>query len=204
VPYAVYGLIFAILGVWLWQVFVASVDGWRSLAMVPDVVLAGERRYTLITCMFIHAGWLHVLGNLYFLWTFGDNVEDRVGSLPFLGWYLLWGLSSSIASSLLASPEASASPHLGASGAIAGAMGAYMVLFPRSRILVRLFGFLTWGVVIKLPAWWYLGFWITLQFFAVMRNMPTVDWWAHIAGFSAGATVGALYRRFAATADATS
>jgi membrane associated rhomboid family serine protease/Zn-finger nucleic acid-binding protein len=194
VPYAVYGLMLAIVGVFLWQVFVAPVEAWRGLMLVPADILAGRHFNRLITSMFLHGGWLHLVGNLYFLWTFGDNVEDRVGSISFLAWYLAWGLASGIASAVLATPDARDIPHLGASGAIAGALGAYVVLFPRNRIAVRLWGFLAWGAIIKLPAWCYLGFWVAWQFFAVSLDLPAVDWWAHIAGFAAGGAVGLLYR----------
>jgi membrane associated rhomboid family serine protease/Zn-finger nucleic acid-binding protein len=197
VPYTVYWTMLAIVGVWLWQAFVAPVAVWRSLAMVPDQILAGEQLYTLATSMFLHGGWVHVLGNLYFLWLFGDNVEDRMGSLWFLLWYLWWGLTAGMVSALFSTGEARSVPHLGASGAIAGAMGAYLVLFPRARIVTRLFGFFVWGAVIKLPAWSYLAFWIGWQFLAVALNLSAVDWWAHIAGFVAGVAVGFLYRRSA-------
>jgi membrane associated rhomboid family serine protease/Zn-finger nucleic acid-binding protein len=197
VPYAVYWTMLVLIGVWLWQVFAAPVEVWHSLATVPNEILAGERLYTLVTAMFVHGGWLHVLGNLYFLWLFGDNVEDRMGSLWFVAWYLWWGLTSGMVSVLLSDPESRALPHLGASGAIAGAMGAYLVLFPRARIVTRLFGFLFWGAVIKLPAWSYLAFWIAWQLFAVTMRLGAVDWWAHIAGFGSGVAVALLYRRSA-------
>ncbi len=193
-PYAVYGLAGVILLVWLWQLVVPQ-DVWLALASVPSDVLAGRRRYTLITDMFIHGGWFHVLGNLYFFLVFADNVEDRVGHLSFVGWYLLWGVISGMISVALCSPQSLDIPQLGASGAISGAMGAYVVLFPQNRIVARLFGFLAWGVVIKLPAWIYLGFWMVLQFFFATRGDPGVAWWAHVGGFASGAVAGALYRR---------
>jgi rhomboid family protein len=192
-PYTVYSLAGVIFLVWLWQLVVPQ-DVWLSLASVPSDVLAGRHRYTLVTDMFVHAGWFHVLGNLYFFLVFADNVEDRVGHLPFLGWYLLWGVISGMISVALCPPESAGIPQLGASGAISGAMGAYVVLFPRNRIVARLFGVLAWGVVIKLPAWIYLGFWMVLQFFYATRGDPGVAWWAHLGGFAAGAAVGAAYR----------
>jgi rhomboid family protein len=181
-PYAVYGLAALIFLVWLWQLVVPD-DVWFSLASVPSEVLAGRHRYTLVTDMFIHAGWCHVLGNLYFFLVFA-----------FLGWYLLWGVISGMISVARCPPESAGIPQLGASGAISGAMGAYVVLFPRNRIVARLFGVLAWGVVIKLPAWIYLGFWMALQFFYATRGDPGVAWWAHVGGFAAGAAVGAVYR----------
>jgi membrane associated rhomboid family serine protease len=150
---------------------------------------------TLLTACFLHGSWLHVIGNLYFFMVFADNVEDRVGHLPFVGWYLLWGVTSVMISVAMCAPAERGFPELGASGAISGAMGAYVVLFPRNRIVARLFGFLAWGVVIKLPAWTYLGFWMGLQFFYAARGEPGVAWWAHIGGFAVGALVGAAYRR---------
>jgi membrane associated rhomboid family serine protease/Zn-finger nucleic acid-binding protein len=197
-PYAVYGLVIVILTVWLWQVFVAPEEVWLSLATVPSDILAGKHLHTLVTAVFLHGGWLHVLGNLYFFIVFADNVEDRVGHLPFVGWYLLWGVLSAAISVVMCTPANRGIPELGASGAISGAMGAYVVLFPRNRIVARLLGFLAWGVVIKLPAWTYLGFWMVLQFFYATRGDPGIAWWAHIGGFAAGAAVGAVYRSRAA------
>ena len=167
---------------------------WLALATVPADILAGRHGYTLLTSVFLHGGWFHVIGNLYFFLVFADNVEDRVGHLPFLAWYLVWGVASATIYAVMCAPADRGIPELGASGAISGAMGAYVVLFPRRRIVARLFGFLAWGVVIKLPAWIYLGFWMVLQVLYAASGDRGVAWWAHIGGFAMGALVGARYR----------
>ncbi|MEC7726440.1 MAG: rhomboid family intramembrane serine protease [Planctomycetota bacterium] len=144
---------------------------------------------TLLTCTFLHGGWLHFLGNMLFLWIFGDNVEDRFGRLPFLIFYLGCGVVASAAH--LAASADSPVPTIGASGAIAGVMGAYMFLYPRSRVLALVpLGFLLVDVV--LPAPFFLGYWFVLQL--VQGSVDAghgggVAWWAHIGGFVIGALV---------------
>ena len=197
-PFALLGLIGLIAAIWLWQLS-ATQAVWMRLAAVPSEISAGRHLYALLTAAFIHGGWFHVLGNLYFLWTFGDNVEDRLGSWAFLAWYVAWALAGSVAFVIMASPARQGVPGLGASGAISGVMGAYTVLFPRRRIIVPLGGFLAWGYVWRVPVWGYLGFWAGFQLFAAALRLPGVGWWAHLGGFAAGALVGAGYR--AAEAD---
>ncbi len=157
-------------------------------ALVPEWL-------TLVTCMFLHGGWLHFLGNMLFLWIFGDNVEDRFGRLPFLVFYLVSGAAAS-ASHLLSAPD-STLPTIGASGAIAGVMGAYMLLYPHSRVqMLIVFGFFV--DVIVLPAPFFLGYWFLLQLvqssFETGRDGGGVAWWAHIGGFLLGAGVAAMLR----------
>lgn len=143
---------------------------------------------TLLTCIFLHGGWMHFLGNMWFLYIFGDNVEDRFGHLRFLLFYLACGVLAS-AAHLLVNAN-SPVPTIGASGAIAGVMGAYFVLYPHAKVLtvVPIFYFLE---LIVLPAYVFLGVWFFLQFFqgtAAITVMETtgVAWWAHIGGFVAG------------------
>lgn len=158
-------------------------------ALVPDAL-------TLLTCTFLHGGWLHFLGNMLFLWIFGDNVEDRFGRGPFLLFYLGCGAAGS-ASHLLSAPD-SALPTIGASGAIAGVMGAYMFLYPRSRVLALVpIGFLLVDVV--LPAPFFLGYWFALQLIQGALDGGEgggVAWWAHIGGFAIGAAVAGALRLF--------
>src|SRR3990167_3639547 len=141
----------------------------------------------LFTAMFLHGGWFHVLGNMLYLWIFGDNVEDRLGHLPYLIFYLLCGLGAALVQTFI-NPY-SPFPMIGASGAIAGVLGAYFLLFPYARIvtLVPIFFFLQ---VIELPAFIFLFFWILMQFLSGTAaighaNQITggVAWWAHIGGF---------------------
>lgn len=144
---------------------------------------------TMFTSMFMHGGWMHIIGNMWILFIFGDNVEDRMGPFGFLVFYLLGGLSAGLLQVLV--EPSSMVPTLGASGAIAGVMGAYMVLYPRARVvtLIPLFIFFT---TINVPAVLYLGFWFFSQFFSglsVLGNVSVggVAWWAHIGGFIFGA-----------------
>ncbi len=148
-----------------------------------------------ITTMFLHANWLHILGNMLYLWIFGDNVEDRLGHIPYLFFYLLVGVIGSI-TYILATPGSQV-PIIGASGAIAGILGAYLVSYPRAKVLalVPLFFFIT---LIEIPAIWFLLFWFVLQLlsgFTTTVNADSVAWWAHIGGFTTGALLINLLAR---------
>ena len=157
--------------------------------------LAGSGRYSLqdvvlpfFTSMFLHGSWLHVLSNMWFLYIFGDNVEDYLGHFKYLVFYLLAGLLA-MASQVAIYPHSNV-PTVGASGAIAGVLGAYFVVYPRARVLTWFFIF-----VVYIPAWVMLGYWFVLQFFegaatlSVVRpghDMGGVAFWAHVGGFVAG------------------
>jgi membrane associated rhomboid family serine protease len=157
--------------------------------------LGGSSRYPLpvvvlpfFTSMFLHASWMHVIGNMWFLYIFGDNVEDWLGHFKYLVFYLLTGLIAMMAQ--VAINLHSTVPSVGASGAIAGVLGAYFVLYPRARVLTWFFVFVLW-----VPAWIILGYWFVLNFLsgtvtalAVQgRNMGGVAFWAHVGGFVSGA-----------------
>lgn len=143
---------------------------------------------TFITAMFLHGGWLHVLSNMLFLWVFGDNVEDRLGHLRFLLFYLGVGIIGSI-SHILANPTSEV-PIIGASGAIAGILGAYLVTFPRARVLA-LVPIIFFFTLVEIPAVIFLALWFVLQIFNGTASLGgaanPVAWWAHIGGFLAGA-----------------
>src|SRR5690348_12885584 len=151
-----------------------------ALAVVP-----------ILTSMFMHAGWLHVIGNMWFLWIFGDNIEDYLGHFKYLVFYLLSGIGASVFHILLNAH--STVPSIGASGAIAGVMGAYFVLYPRARVLtlVPLIIFFTFW---WLPAWIFLGYWFLIQFLSgaatsiayTSQTGGGVAFWAHVGGFAAG------------------
>lgn len=154
--------------------------------IVPDQL----RMVTLLTSMFLHGGWIHLIGNMLFLWVFGRNVEDLLGGPRFTAFYLLCGLISA-AVQVIASPY-SRVPTIGASGAIAGVMGAYLIKFPRARIvsLVAIFVFIT---TMEIPAAWLLLYWFAIQFLSGLGSLATTDysgggtaWFAHIGGFLAG------------------
>jgi membrane associated rhomboid family serine protease len=145
--------------------------------------------WPFLTSMFLHGGWIHIIGNMWALWIFGDNVEDRMGPVRFLFFYLLCGLAAGLVH-WYTNPD-STLPTVGASGAIAGVMGAYYVLFPYARIVV-LIPILFFPFFFEIPAVLYLGFWVLLQFFTGTLSLasPTyvggVAWWAHVGGFVTG------------------
>ena len=145
---------------------------------------------TLVSSMFMHGGWMHLIGNMWFLWIFGDNVEDAMGPARFVLFYLLCGVAAA-ATQILTAP-ASPIPMVGASGAIGGVMGAYALLFPRARILNWFF--LT---TVSVPAYLMLGYWVLIQFLGSLQQNGTggVAFWAHIGGFAAGAVLVWLFRR---------
>lgn len=144
----------------------------------------------LFTSMFMHGGWFHLLGNVLFLYIFGDNIEDTLGHFRYAVFYIGCGVASSLIH--LATHPASAVPTIGASGAIAGVMGAYFLLFPGSRI-VTLVPFFFFIQLIEVPAFVFLGIWFLIQFlsgffsFAVSSELSRIAWWAHIGGFAVGA-----------------
>jgi membrane associated rhomboid family serine protease len=152
---------------------------------------------TILTSMFMHGGWMHIIGNMLYLWIFGDNIEDNFGHGRFLIFYLVCGVVASF-SHILVDPN-SVTPSLGASGAIAGVLGAYLIMFPRNRVRTLLpLGFL-WTTV-ELPAVVVLGFWIVIQIFSQYTasfkpGEGGVAYMAHIGGFAAGLLLCLLFRR---------
>ncbi len=173
-------------------------------ALIPARVALGiEGRTALLpalatfgTSMFMHGGWLHLIGNLWYLWIFGDNVEDRFGHAPFLLFYLGAGLASGTLHTILQMD--SVVPTVGASGAIAGVLGAYMVMFPRARI-ITLVPIVFFVQVIPIAAMFYLGFWFILQLMSGALSLAYgaaggVAWWGHIGGFAFGLLIGVLGR----------
>ena len=149
---------------------------------------------TIFTAMFMHAGWLHLLGNLLYLWIFGDNVEDRMGHFKFLLFYLACGIAATFAQFIF-TPD-SVIPNLGASGAIAGVLGSYMLLFPMGRVYMLFFRIIT-----PMPAWVALGVWIVIQLVSGAGSLASagetggVAYMAHIGGFIAGLILTLPFRR---------
>ncbi len=164
-------------------------------AFVPGRFLADPSGdlLTLFTSMFMHAGWLHLGGNMLYLWIFGDNVEDRFGHIKFMIFYLLCGLVATFAQ--LAFSQGSKVPNLGASGAIAGVLGAYILLFPKGKVKV-----LQGQQVVQVPALIVIGMWIVLQLFSGLGSIAGaaqtggVAYMAHIGGFVAGFALTLLFR----------
>jgi membrane associated rhomboid family serine protease len=157
----------------------------------------GEAMIGMVTSMFLHGGWLHLLGNMLFLWIFGNNVEDRLGSIPYLLFYLVGGIAAAL-TQVVIDPR-STIPLVGASGAIAAALGAYIVLFPGARILSLVFlGF--FYQLLEVPALIVLGFWFALQLLSGFASFGAetaeggVAFFAHIGGFVVGVVVGLLLR----------
>jgi membrane associated rhomboid family serine protease len=145
---------------------------------------------TLLTYMFLHGHWMHLIGNMLFLWVFGDNVEDAMGRLRFFFFYLLCGISGGFAH-LLSAPNSSM-PLIGASGAIAGVVAAYLMLHPRVKIWVLVL----MRIPLKLSAMWVLGFWVLFQIsHVVLRTEDEVAWWAHVGGLIAGVLLVIVLRR---------
>lgn len=175
----------------------------RSLGLVPARLVAqpglGEG-LTIVTSMFLHGGWWHLISNMWVLYIFGDNVEDRMGHLRYLLFYLLAGVAGA-AAHVLANASSSV-PTVGASGAISGIMGAYLLLFPQARVITLIPGPLL-PRLIEVPALVFIGFWFVSQLFSGLFALSAegavqayggVAWWAHVGGFVAGAL---LVRRFA-------
>jgi membrane associated rhomboid family serine protease len=163
---------------------------------VPARITSGEGLITILTSMFLHGGWSHILGNMVFLYVFGDNIEDAMGHLQYLLFYLLTGIAAAGLQIVL--DPSSAIPMIGASGAISGVMGAYLVLFPQGRVRALVF-FGYFGQVILVPAWTMIGLWFGLQLLSAFASLGAsgeggVAFWAHVGGFIAGAVLVFLFR----------
>lgn len=159
---------------------------------IPNEIQQGEDLYTLITSIFLHGGWMHLIGNMVFLWVFGDNIEATIGSVRFFIFYMAGGLLASFAH--IALNMGSSIPSIGASGAISAIMGAYLVMFPKSEIKVV---FIILFRTFKMPALYFLGIWFVQQLMSGVGSMSVetsqssgTAWWAHIGGFVYGLVAG--------------
>lgn len=178
----------------------ALLDPWgRGVLTEPDwaavkAMTAVPAWANIFSCMFLHAGWMHLIGNMLFLWIFGNNIEDRLGPWLFVAFYFGTGVCGNLAHTFF---NAGYTPLIGASGAISGVMGAYVLLFPRARILAVVpIGF--YPLTLSLPAWIYLGFYILAQnvwpaYFGAGQG--NVAYWAHIGGFAAGMAMILVFPR---------
>ncbi|MCL4523006.1 MAG: rhomboid family intramembrane serine protease [Acidobacteria bacterium] len=199
-PFVVMAVIALNTLVWFYQVSLGQVAGEQfifTLGLVPariddifttHAVSVGGALMPLVTSMFLHGGWMHVIGNMWFLWVFGDNVEDRFGHDKFFLFYVACGLGAGLIHT--AFNWGSSVPTVGASGAISGVMGAYFVMFPRSKI-VTLVPLLVVFFTVQIPAMFFVGYWIVIQFVGGLSSMRThaqggVAFWAHIGGFAIG------------------
>ena len=178
--------------------FLERVPGRVAIPLSPELncVISGERNwYTAITSMFMHGSWFHLIGNMWFLWVFGNNVEDSMGHFRYAMFYLLCGLAAGGAQSF--TDPNSLVPMVGASGAIGGIMGAYIVLYPRVRVHMLVFlGFYITTIVV--PAFVMLGYWFIIQLLSGLPSLGSkeggVAFWAHVGGFLAGAILIFVFR----------
>jgi len=197
-PFVTKALVFVNIAVFIYQILDPAVTA--KYAFVPEK--ASSELYRWVTHMFLHGGILHIVGNMIYLWVFGDNVEDYYGHLRFLLLYLFWGVAAAFVhwASTIAQASMIENPYLksyllkmpavGASGAISGVLGAYLVLYPHARILTLTFFIVI--TLIEVPAWAYIGFWFLYQLFYGFIDFFTlqaggVAYFAHIGGFIAGA-----------------
>lgn len=170
-------------------------DFFVTYGAIPAKILTGTSLYTLFTSMFMHGGFLHILGNMLYLWIFGDNVEDTLGKFWFIIMYLLSGLVGSFAH-ILVSPN-SGIPMIGASGAVSGVLGCYIMLYPKARVLA-LVPIIFFIRIIMLPAYIFLGFWIFLQMIygvGTIGGSGGVAYFAHIGGFAVGIIFGLIFKK---------
>ena len=207
-PFVTVGLIAANFAVWVWELRAPGVDvhvfrdGYYPCALhgpchLPFGFHALPWYEGVFTGMFMHASWTHILGNMLFLWIFGNNVEDAFGHVGFLFWYLAAGVVAMAAQTFVtlefAGVHAASVPNIGASGAIAGVLGAYFVLFPGARVLTLIF-----FIIREIPAFWFLGIWFVLQVWTggLALEHPQsgggVAFFAHIGGFAFGVVTGLL------------
>jgi membrane associated rhomboid family serine protease len=207
-PIVTIALIVACVLAFLWQLS-AGAGGQRiiySLGVIPAVLLGRQELppelsllpawATVFTSMFMHGGWMHLIGNMLYLWIFGDNVEDRLGHGRYLLAYLAFGAAAALGQMTVSA--GSTIPMIGASGAIAGVMGAYFVMYPHSRVLTVVF-LVFFLDIIEIPAIFFLGIWFVMELFSGVGSlgastMTGVAFWAHIAGFATGALTGLYWR----------
>ncbi len=199
-PLFSYALMIINIGVFIFQAGLAEGDYAAFVTdygVIPHEIVRGIDLNTLFSSLFLHGSWLHLAGNMLYLWIFADNIEATVGNFRFLLFYLLGGLIAGL-SQVLIDPS-SGIPTIGASGAISAVMGAYIVMFPHSRVKMLFIFLLT---VFYIPSWLFLGFWFIQQTLSGMGALGLsaadaggVAWWAHIGGFVFGLVAGVRFRR---------
>jgi membrane associated rhomboid family serine protease len=207
-PFVNFGLIAVNFLVFFYELYQgslgqANLDNFiGSYAVTPSHISQGQDLYTLVTSQFLHGGWAHILGNMLYLWIFGDNVEDALGHFPYLLYYLFCGIIAGLAQ-VIVDPH-STLPSLGASGAIAGVLGTYIVLFPRTQVktLVTAGIFFFWT---RLSAALVIGLWFLSQLLNGVASLTPntaqtgdggVAYWAHIGGFTTGMIIGLIFKQF--------
>ena len=191
IPFVTYGLIALNVAIHIYVVLLVTTDAalydlYYCCAMIPARISAGDSFLSLVTSVFLHGGWLHLLGNMLFLWIFGDNMEEEFGHFGFLAFYLICGAGAALAQ--WAAAPWSPIPTVGASGAIAAVMGGYLLLFPKAKIDILVI-FIVFFRIFPIPAWIMLGLWFAIQFLAGFGTDATeggVAYWAHSGGFIIG------------------
>jgi membrane associated rhomboid family serine protease len=200
-PYITVSIIVLNSLAWLYEVNLQATrpHELEAFLQVYGVVPANFHGYTLVTSMFLHGSWMHVLGNMWYLWIFGDNIEDQLGHGRFIIFYLLCGIAAALGQTVM--DPTSTLPTIGASGAIAGVMGAYFVLYPRSRVLALVPLIIIWEII-EVPAILLLGFWFLMQLFSAGAIAVTshtagggVAFAAHVAGFLMGVVGVFVFRK---------
>jgi membrane associated rhomboid family serine protease len=201
-PFVNYGLIAVNIVVFIYEAIVtsnfsnysATNNLFYNYGSVPNLLLSGQNLGSLFTSMFMHGGIAHLIGNMFFLYVFGDNLEDRFGRVKYLLIYLLWGIAASLTHSLYAvSTGDGNTPAIGASGAISGVMGAYLLFFPHAKIHTLIFAFFI--TTVRIPALAYIPFWFILQLiFALIGQSGGVAYLAHIGGFLAGVATAFVWK----------
>jgi len=195
-PFVTVGLIILNSLVFLYEIQLSRPE-LQLFVQIFGVVPADFTWTSLITSMFLHEGWMHLIGNMLYLWIFGDNVEDQLGHFGFLVFYVAAGGAAALGQVMVSS--GSTIPMIGASGAIAGVMGAYFVLYPHSRVLTVVF-LLFFMDMVEIPAIFFLGIWFIKELFSGVGSLGAgalnggVAFWAHVAGFAFGATLGLFWR----------
>jgi len=205
-PYITYGVLISCVLVFFWQLSLGegAQQAVYSFGVIPSVLFESKSLprdleilpawLTIFSSMFLHGGWMHLIGNMLYLWVFGNNVEDAMGHKRFIVFYLLCGLVAALTQAMI-NPDSEV-PMIGASGAVSGVLGAYLLLYPHARILVVI----PIGIFIYTPwiaAYWVLGFWFVLQIFNSMLSaseMGGVAYAAHLGGFVAGMLLIPLFK----------
>ncbi len=206
-PYIMYGIILINVIVFIYEFYLdllhpAKFDQFvNTYALIPRDIAHFENMETLVTSMFLHGGFMHIFGNMLFLFIFGNNVEDCMGHLRFLSFYMLCGFAASFLQVLvlqIMSDPAAIAPHLGASGAIAGVLGAYMITYPKAKVNTLIFlGFFV--MIRRVSALFFLGVWFVMQLFSgvgsIVGASGGIAYFAHIGGFLAGIPLCFFFRK---------
>ena len=193
-PLITISLILINIFVFLFTYFNPNFDGIvLKYGAIPARILRGEAIFTLISSMFLHGGFLHLIGNMWFFWLFGDNVEKNLGKIKFLLFYFLSGILAGLFHIFLVSGKEAMLPVIGASGAISGILGGYLILYPKNKI--RAFFMLYFRpIVFSVPAYFYIGIWFLYQFLSV-GTISSVAYLAHIGGFVSGMILVLFFRK---------